>query len=322
MHAVLRWLAKRRIMGYFYEGEAVILALHRVCHTPSLLGPSFCISPTELVRILNNLRHEGFLFISLDRLIQALHAQIPLRRAVVITIDDGYEDFINEAYLIFQRFGVPFTLYLVSGFVRGELFPWWVGLEILIRERESFTLEGERYISYTITQKKRLFLRLWRLYKKYPPRKACDLIEVAFRREGLATERLYELSLNEDAVKRLAQDPLCTVGAHTSSHFWLPLLDRQTLIAELEENKTYLERLVHKEVLDFAYPYGGKQDIPKGIENLLKEIGYRSAVSLMWSPVYGTHRNFLFYLPRRVVSPSLSAHDLCRSHFTRIFPFL
>src|SRR5437016_3472563 len=64
--------------------------------------------------------------ISLDRLVDSLRSGTPLpRKALVVTIDDGYRDVYTHAYQIFQKYGIPVTAYAVSGFLARECWLWW-----------------------------------------------------------------------------------------------------------------------------------------------------------------------------------------------------
>lgn len=45
--------------------------------------------------------------------------------AVAITVDDGYRDFLTDAFPVFQHWKIPVTVFLVTDFVDGELWQWW-----------------------------------------------------------------------------------------------------------------------------------------------------------------------------------------------------
>lgn len=62
------------------------------------------------------------------------------------------------------------------------------------------------------------------------------------------------LSVRE--LQKLAQHPLCTIGAHSMSHLHLDKADKNVQAEELMASKRVLEEWIGKEVLYFAYPYG------------------------------------------------------------------
>jgi hypothetical protein len=46
-------------------------------------------------------------------------------RAVATTIDDGYRDFLTVAFPLFHAHKIPVTVYLITDFLDGRLWPWW-----------------------------------------------------------------------------------------------------------------------------------------------------------------------------------------------------
>jgi len=84
-------------------------------------------------------------------------------------------------------------------------------------------------------------------------------------KEDLLTEQqIYELSL----------EPLCTIGAHTKSHFHLSKLSESECYDEIFENKLYLEKVTKKDIVHFSYPYG---DYNKEVVSCVEKIGFRTA---------------------------------------------
>ncbi|WP_299455261.1 polysaccharide deacetylase family protein, partial [uncultured Pigmentiphaga sp.] len=64
------------------------------------------------------LKHAGYHVISLDEAWQGLFAGKPLPpRAVVLTFDDGYENFAEHAWPILRKHGFPATVFLVSSLI-------------------------------------------------------------------------------------------------------------------------------------------------------------------------------------------------------------
>lgn len=67
--------------------------------------------------------------------------------------------------------------------------------------------------------------------------------------------------LTKDMLKELAQDELCTIGAHTVSH---PLLRySKKYKEELLNSKKELEKIINKKIYYFAYPYGSIYAVSK-----------------------------------------------------------
>lgn len=111
----IRWLRSRLVPG------ALILGYHRVDNV--VCDPhSLCVSPehfSEQMDVLSRIAHP----ISLNELVNGLNAGKLPRRAVVLTIDDGYADIWYRAYPILEQYEILATLFVVSGFL-GRQFSW------------------------------------------------------------------------------------------------------------------------------------------------------------------------------------------------------
>lgn len=58
--------------------------------------------------------------VPLLRLVAGLANRTPTEHQVALTVDDGYEDFITEAYPILSEFRIPATLFVPTGFTGGH----------------------------------------------------------------------------------------------------------------------------------------------------------------------------------------------------------
>jgi peptidoglycan/xylan/chitin deacetylase (PgdA/CDA1 family) len=60
----------------------------------------------------------GYHVISLDEALRALRGETAMpARAVVLTFDDGYENFYEYAFPVLRRYGFPSTVYLIAGLI-------------------------------------------------------------------------------------------------------------------------------------------------------------------------------------------------------------
>ena len=82
--------------------------------------------------------------------------------------------------------------------------------------------------------------------------------------------------MNVEQLVALANDPLCTIGAHTCSHPHLSRLSFDEQRREIEDCKTDLEKIIGKSVRHFAYPYG---DYNQETLQIVRDIGFETAVT-------------------------------------------
>jgi peptidoglycan/xylan/chitin deacetylase (PgdA/CDA1 family) len=64
------------------------------------------------------LRHGGYRTISLSEMLNALEAGRDLSKTVVLTFDDGYEDFFTDAFPLLKQCGFTATVFLASDRIR------------------------------------------------------------------------------------------------------------------------------------------------------------------------------------------------------------
>lgn len=70
--------------------------------------------------------------ISLNKLIDYLIKKKPFPpKSIVITLDDGYENFYHYAYPILKKYQIPATIFLVTGYIDTAKNFWWDNSSIL-----------------------------------------------------------------------------------------------------------------------------------------------------------------------------------------------
>ena len=114
--------------------------------------------------------------------------------------------------------------------------------------------------------------------------------------------------LTAEQIKALAATGLIEFGAHTIDHCSMSSLSRQRMREEALGSKLALESLLGTPVFSFAYPYGQLDDFGFETTDVLRESGYRLAVTTHWGTV-GRAANLLT-LPRVWFRNGDSASDV------------
>lgn len=103
------------------NGWIPILVYHRVADVPKPQDPlRLCTSPRSLERVLRYFSEHGYRFVSLGEAVTALERGGSSERLVCLTFDDGYRDFLTDAFPLLQRFNSSATVFLVSDFIGGD----------------------------------------------------------------------------------------------------------------------------------------------------------------------------------------------------------
>lgn len=214
--------------------------------------------------------------IPLQTLVACIEEQRPPPpRSVVLTFDDGFRDNVEQALPVFEAFGVPATVFVVTDCLTDGRLPWSQRLGFLFQhagasELSHPSLGQEAQPLASEEQRRHAYLRA-RASLEAASREARDavidelggLLEVEDPRDRMMTW--------DHARELLAAGH--EVGAHTVSH---PLLAR---IAP-DEARLEMERSLH-EVRDrlgverpsFCFPAGSTNPT---LRHLARELGFRS----------------------------------------------
>ena len=279
----------------------MILCYHRVA---TGVDDSFtlCVTPANFAAHLDEIGRHGEPS-TLDEL------SLPSRRPrVIVTFDDGYVDNLTNALPIAEAKGIPMTVFVTSGVLRGD-HPgfWWDRLAALMRARPS----GIREICLpTSNATVRIGLGsasagadLRSVHRHLLPLPVAEihrvLDAVADQWGTSASSPPDARTLTPSEFARLASSKVVTIGAHTVNHEHLRGLpapeQRQTIVSSKEE----LERVSGQTISHFAYPFGGQNSFDDHSAQAARSAGFATASTTIPGNVRSTSDPYR--LPRRVV---------------------
>jgi peptidoglycan/xylan/chitin deacetylase (PgdA/CDA1 family) len=284
------------------EKGPLVLLYHRVGREesdPQLLG----VTPEHFAEHLDVLS-EQFEPMPLDRLIETARRSEAPRCAVALTFDDGYADNLLAAKPLLDRYRMPVTVFVASGYVgRGRSF-WWDELERLLlgpgrlpriltialsAETLSWDLGDDAEHAaeaggWTVFDEDRrprqqvyryLHNRLRRLDEPDREQALEQLRSVAGCDGEHRSASARPLALEELAL--LAHGSSIAIGAHTVAHTALSALPPTRQREEIAGSKTALEAALGCSVSSFSYPYGTLADFDDTAVSLVREAGFESA---------------------------------------------
>src|SRR5262245_41049481 len=109
-------------------GGALILGYHRVADV-TRDEYEVCVTPKHFAEQMEVLRKVSQP-IGLSELVQCLKASSVPPKAVAVTFDDGYADNLYEARPILERYLIPATVFVCTGYAGKEF--WWDELDRLV----------------------------------------------------------------------------------------------------------------------------------------------------------------------------------------------
>lgn len=287
-------------------GRGVIFALHRVKPEPALdFEPNriLTITPDFLETVIRHVVEAGFEVITLDDVPARLADGDEGRPFAVFTFDDGYRDNIEHALPVFRKFGLPFTLYVPSGYPGGGGVLWWLDLEAAIRAMDSVKVEIGGQVLHlsaaTPAEKDDAFHRVYWALRALPERDARRIVAELAAAAGIDTRAAAaDLLMNWDELRALAADPLVTIGAHTVNHFALAKLPEDEARFEIGESIARLEAELGQTIRHFSYPYGDETSAGAREFRLAAEAGMATAVTTRKGLLHGHHAEMPTALPR------------------------
>lgn len=261
----------------------LVYMLHHICEKDEKLIPTneeLKVPPTFLENIILRYKRLGFDFMSLDQLDEMIRTGVPNRRPfVAFTIDDGYLDNYTNALPVFEKYDVPFAIFVATDFIDKKAILWWDSIEELIMTHDSITTgDGKTYMCNTFQQRWNTFRnlreRILNLDQNYLEQGLNEMFEsYCIDWYGPINQKGMTWSL----IKTLACHPLCTIGGHTVSHPALKKLSEKEAEQEIKEGMERIGQAIQQPVRYFAYPYGTLDEIGEREFRIIEELGVQLA---------------------------------------------
>lgn len=102
-----------------------------------------------------------------------------------------------------------------------------------------------------------------------------------FLRTNMRRDQKTTGALTDKELRKLSNEGF-SIGGHTCNHVNIAeLSDINELRREIQKDKTELEKITGTKVEYFAYPFGFYQNVCIDLEQILRESGYRGALTLV-----------------------------------------
>ena len=304
--SALHYSGADSVIAPFTRGLGAILTLHQVSpDKPGAFEPNrnLKVTPQFIVQVIQQVRAAGFEIVSLDeahfRLVEGDYG----RPFVCFAFDDGYRDLFEHAYPIFQRYDLPFAVYVATDYPSGHGELWWLALERIIIKVAALDVKIDgslrRLKCGSPADKEASYLKLYAWLRSIDEsdaralvRELCTGFDVDLA--GLGSD----LIMSWDQIRELGADPRVTIGSHTRRHLALAKLTLAEARAEIEEGVRRLERETRLVCRHFAYPYGDEASAGPREFDLARELGLKTGVTARGGLIHAQHRGALTALPR------------------------
>ncbi len=282
----------RRIM----RGRCTIFMLHRLANaTTGVSGHSL-----EFVRqALETLRASGAKFVSVRQIVESyVNGSGPGDHWVAFTIDDGFADQGELARRAFAHFDCPVTIFLITGLLDNQIWPW--------DDRLSFAIEHARAEAFEIA----VGDRKMRLVLQSPKQRHHALEQVRNYCKTIPNSGLYALvddiasqldvsvpaaappqfrPLTWDEARALEQQGV-EFGPHSVTHRIFSQLTPAEARNEISVSWRRLQEELRRPLPVFAWPTGRASDYTQRDEMMLAELGLSAYATTDADYTYIGHR--------------------------------
>lgn len=241
-----------------------VVTYHRVAEperTP-LLNPRL-VSATPAV-FEAHVRHlaQRYRVVSLPEVLDASRRRVPLpRRAVLVTFDDAYGDFLDAAWPILEAHRLPATMFVPTAYPGSpERSFWWDRLHRCFAHTSRMQLDmpSERLFLRTPAERRSSLAVVQAHVKRLPHAEGMGLVEQLARELGDPGDRTRAV-LSWDELRDLASRGL-SVCAHSRNHPLLTRLPQLEVRREVSGSLDDVRRELGVVLPVFSYPNGAHDD--------------------------------------------------------------
>lgn len=286
----------------FSSAKGIIFTLHRVLpEPPASFAPNgiLQVTPTFLEQVIIKARRRGFEFVSLDEAVRRVKSDAKTKPFIVLTFDDAYRDNLVYAMPVLRAQNCPFTLYVPTAFVDGEGELWWQALEDIISANNQISVGAETLATRTLDEKNNAFATIyWKMRDMPEPERVKLIHDLAKTYAYDLVEQCRALVMTWQELEAFANEPLCTIGAHTVHHYELAKLSETEAEQEMQQSALVLAQKLGKKPAHISYPIGRLRAAGPREFALAEKLGFETGVTTVPAGLYARHRDRLHNLPR------------------------
>ncbi|MCM2283296.1 MAG: polysaccharide deacetylase family protein [Desulfobacula sp.] len=303
-HTIKRIFLKTKLYKLNHlKNQFYVLPYHSIVEKPNGFYPE-----NDLLSFKKEMAHlaQNYTVIDFKTLVERLEKKQSLRGYVVITFDDGFLDNYELVYPVLKQYKLPATIFLTTDFINKKSTPWF------IKFRYAFMETPKNHIQIKIIDTDYNFPTNSKIERKVASDKVMSYMRSCpeeQRDQFLNT--LYEileidnfkplenLMLNWDQIREMS-DYGISFGAHTVSHPVLSQISIESAKKEIKLSKEIIEAETKKQVYSFAYPFGKKSDFSQELIPIIKQLGFKCAVTTetgknnFETDLFALNRNFPF----------------------------
>jgi len=262
-----------RALQWYNRKKPLILMYHRITDEPFCAG----LAPAEFERHLVYVK-KHFRVVPISQLLEEVANNQVKPYTIALTFDDGHADFFHNAWPLLQKYKLPASLYVTTGFVDGNYWLWPDLLKYIIVHNQQHTLHipggGQ------VAADNQTFISNWHKLGDY-----CLTLDTEERKrflQNLARQCAVEIpsspispfaGVSWDQLRSMCAEGL-DVGSHTVTHPILSKLGYAEIEQELLQSAARIKEQLNVTAKGLCYPNGRLIDITPQVIECAKAQGY------------------------------------------------
>ena len=228
---------------------------------------------------------QGHDVVSVDELIRRVKAGEPPRRSTVaVTVDDGYRDFLEVAFPVFERYRIPATVFVATDFVDGQWL-WWDRLRYVLLQSPVSRLSvvaGDTAFEFDLCARSGRIDAWGRIADRcrfLPDEAKWAVLRQVERAAGVQVPESPPpefAAVTWSDIQMMAARGM-SFAPHTASHPILTRVGLDAVINEVSRARRALEDKAGVCSRAFAYPQGGPADFNDQVIEAIKAAGIEGA---------------------------------------------
>ncbi len=251
---------------------------------------------------------KSYKIIPLSELIQNILENKPIKKkSAVITFDDGYKDNYNHAFPILKKYKIPATIFLTSGHIGTDNLFWFDKIEYVLCHTKLKDIELDYFGKISLNKQENRWRTIFDIKEK--------LKQIPEENKNKFIENIVDLS-DVDIPKNIGKETILSwdevkamnefgidFGSHSVTHPILKNMCLKDIKYEINWSKKTIESHLGQPIYSFSYPNGKVNDFNDQIISILKNAGFKCAVTTI----------------QKMVSPKSDLYKLGRLYSTDDF---
>ena len=294
---IKKFLKKFLIKNLLTKPYPMILMFHMIAPKDKNEIPqieNLKVSPKFFEYIIKVALSEGRHFLSLNDLYEIFFYKKKLNNnSILITFDDGYKDNFLYAYPILKKYNIPFTIYINSGFINREFYPWWFAISDLVRQKKTIFYNKKKFNVDSRLKKEKFYLFMRRKLINSSKDEIEQYLKNLSEENQCNLMSKNDLFMSWEEIKELLKYPNFVLGSHTYFHLNLTILDEKRIKEEICKDIIEIEKKTGIKVKHISYPFGL---VNKKVISVTKSLSINTGVST--KPNFLSFKCDILELPR------------------------